>query len=136
MQEIIGKERLQIAIMWACGNKDIVKILLDHANANFDVNATDKCRWTALMSACCNGYKDVVQLLLDRSAIELNATSNAGWTAFNLACENGHKDVVQLLLEHSDRIIDLNARVTNVEYDEDTFLNHRFISLYRYLVQI
>ena len=68
---------------------------------------------TGLMWACCNGHKDVVQLLLGHSErIDLNARSNNGATAFMRACCNGHTDVVKLLLDHSGRI-DLNARSNN-----------------------
>ena len=63
---------------------------------------------TALMYACKDGHKDVVQLLLEleHSAlnVELNARSNDGSTAFMWACAKGRKDVVQLLLVHSSKI--------------------------------
>merc|ERR1711860_410409 len=67
---------------------------------------------TALMWACHEGHKDVVQLLLDHSDsnIELNAKDGDGTTALMWACHEGHKDVVQLLLDHSDSNIELNAK--------------------------
>ena len=64
------------------------------------------------MSACQEGHKDVVQLMLDHSNsnIDLNARDNKGGTAYLGACSEGHKDVVQLMLDHSNSNIDLNAR--------------------------
>ena len=67
------------------------------------MNARCVLGWTALMCACQDGRKDVVQLLLDNSKrnIDLNARSNRGLTAFIYACQYRHKDVVKLLVEHS-----------------------------------
>ena len=63
---------------------------------------------TALMMACKNGHKDVVQFLLNQSAIEANAIALGGWTAFIWACGGGNKDVVKLFLDRKD--IELNAK--------------------------
>ena len=50
------------------------------------------------MSACYNGHKDVVQLLLDHSEIiELKARSINGKTALMIAQQRGHQDIVQLI---------------------------------------
>ena len=55
--------------MYACkgGHKDVVQLLLDHSNANVELNVKDSVGNTALMHACKNGHKDVVKLLLDHS---------------------------------------------------------------------
>ena len=89
--------------MIACANgqKDVVKLLVEHPN-KIELNARDNHGWTPFMSACMHGHKDVVQLLLHHSdRIELNARNNDGKTAFMLACQYGGKDVVKLLLEYS-----------------------------------
>ena len=66
--------------------------------------------WTALATACIDGQKDVVQLLLDHSErIDPNARNNHGITALMYACFYGRKDIVQVFLDNSKRI-DLNAR--------------------------
>ena len=60
--------------------------------------------------ACKNGYKNVVELLLNHSErIDLNARDNFGWTALMLASIHEQEDVVQLLQDHSDTRIDSNA---------------------------
>ena len=45
------------------------------------------------MTACKDGRRDVVQMIIDRlgPSIELNARNNGGDTAFMMACSNGHK---------------------------------------------
>ena len=57
------------------------------------------------MSACNNGHKDVVQLLLKHSDknIDLNASRNNGMTAYMMAMSRGHKDVIQLILNHGQK---------------------------------
>ena len=46
------------------------------------------------MTACFNGHKDIVRLLLDHlDIIDLNAGDSNGETAFMIACHYGHKDV-------------------------------------------
>ena len=93
------------------GETKILQLLLERCNVEeSELNSKDENGATALMWACLNGHKAVVQLLLDHSErIDLNARTKSGWTAFISACENGHKGVVQLLLDRSKRI-DLNAR--------------------------
>ena len=73
------------------------------------MNATLPDGTTALMMACKNGHKDVVELLLNHSnpRIDVNAKANNDTTAFIMACKKGHKDIVKLLLERSD--IDISA---------------------------
>ena len=79
---------------------------------SFDLNARDITECDALMVACFNGHKDIVQLLLhhSESKIDLNARSCLGRTPFIWACKYGHKDIVQLFLEYSNPHIKLNAR--------------------------
>ena len=56
------------------------------------------------MTACFNGHKDIVRLLLDHlDIIDLNAKDCTGMTALMQACFNGHKDVVKLFLDHSEK---------------------------------
>ena len=84
------------------GQKEIVKLLLNHFNSGF--NFKDAWGRNSFIIACQNGHKDVVKMLLDHSEgnIDFNARSNSGWTAFRLACFKGHKDVVNLLLEYAN----------------------------------
>ena len=60
------------------------------------------------MTACDDGHKDVVQLLLNHcERIELNARDNNGYTAFMRACKLGRKDVVKLLLKYP-KVVNIN----------------------------
>ena len=76
---------------------------LENSEKDIDLNARSNGGVTALMHACYNGHRDIVQLLLDNSErnIDLNARDDVGWTPFLLACKYGHRNVVQLLVEHS-----------------------------------
>ena len=63
------------------------------------------------MSACYNGPKDVVKLLLDHSErIDLNTRDDNGRTALMLSCFYGHKNTAKLLLNYYDRRIAVNTR--------------------------
>ena len=55
------------AFMWACynGHKDVVQLLLNHADKTIELNATNNIGITSFMYACANGHKDVVKLLLN-----------------------------------------------------------------------
>ena len=55
--------------MEACynGRKDVVQLLLDNSERNFDLNARNTAGWTAFVMACKCGSKDVVKLLVEHS---------------------------------------------------------------------
>ena len=93
------------------GLTKIVQLLLECFNYEENgLNIKDENGFTAMMLACNDGYKDVVELLLNHSKrIDVNARDFNGMTSFMWACQNGHTDVVKLLLEHLDSNIDLNA---------------------------
>ena len=98
------------------GETKVVQLLLERCNPEESgLNIKDENEQTAFMAACCNGHKDVVQLLLScpDNDIDLNARNNRGITAFMMACSNGHKDIVHLLLDHTDPKIELNARTND-----------------------
>ena len=86
----------------ACKNGEtkIVQLLLECFNYEENgLNIKDENGFTAMMLACNDGYKDVVELLLNHSnsGIEFNARDHDGKTAFMLACKRCHQDIVQLL---------------------------------------
>ena len=66
------------------GETKVVQLLLERCNSEESgLNTKYEDGWTAFMVACYNGYKDVVQLLLDSSErIEMNARNNNGGTPF------------------------------------------------------
>ena len=99
------------------GKTEIVKFLLQ-SDSDSRLNIKDNIYGrTAFLSACENGDKDVVEVLLEYSdcgQIDFNARDSCERTAFILACCNGHKDIVNLILEYSEsKSIDLDARSDN-----------------------
>ena len=74
--------------MLACinGNKDVVKLLLNHPNSNIELNTRGFEGQTALMFACREGHKDIVEILLELpSRFDLNAKDRYGATALKYA---------------------------------------------------
>ncbi|KAI5785671.1 ankyrin repeat-containing domain protein, partial [Pyronema domesticum] len=58
---------------------------------------------TALMVACRNGRKEVIELLLAREDIHINIQdTNHGRTALMEACRYGKKEIVKLLVARED----------------------------------
>lgn len=83
----------------ACGNTQIVDLLLDRGTMVNIRNGEDAC--TALFAACYHEHKDIVGSLLSRGAL-VNKTNIMGCTPLTQACkslETGSNEIVQLLLE-------------------------------------
>ena len=74
------------------GNTDIVQLLIKHG-AN--VNAKNKNRVTALMTAAQEGHKEILELLIDSGADVNEKDTNL--TALECARKKNHKEVVELL---------------------------------------
>jgi hypothetical protein len=90
--------------------------------SDVQVNVRDRNGWTALSSAAKNGYKDIVELLLQHPDININVQDNDGWTALTRAVDGGHADTVRLLLGNDD--IDVQAsRVGEAEFWESTLMS-------------
>ena len=88
---------------------------LAYSDRTMNLNArygNGQCGYTALMVACYEGHKDIVELLLNYSkrSIDLNAKDDNGATAFSIACHSGHIGIVQLFLNHSHQSINLNEK--------------------------
>ena len=82
-----------------------VKKIIESVEAfDFDI-PTDRGR-TILYIAVEEGYKDLVELLLDNHA-DPNIKENGGWTPIHLAALSGDQDIVEMLLEHG---VDLNIK--------------------------
>jgi ankyrin repeat protein len=81
---------------WAarCGHLARVRELCDW---RADIEATDYCDCTPLVSASYNGHLDVVHELLSRGA-NVNSGSGCGLTALMRSSYRGHVEVVRVLL--------------------------------------
>jgi len=64
---------------------------------------------TLLHTACVNGHKILVQILLERGA-DINATNNDGDTPLYLACANGRRNVVRALVKKGAEVNIANNR--------------------------
>ncbi len=74
--------------------------------AGIDINGKTVFGTTALHFASYYGYKEAVDLLIDRGA-DINAKDYHGWTALHKASSLGYKDIVELLIEKG---ININTR--------------------------
>ncbi|KAL1988820.1 hypothetical protein VTN96DRAFT_7704 [Rasamsonia emersonii] len=97
VEEKDDKERTPLILAAKEGHDGIVKLLLDHSEA--DAKATDEDGWTALHSAVTGGHDKVVDVLLESiSKIDINARDSSGFTALHQAAMQGNKEMVEKLL--------------------------------------
>jgi hypothetical protein len=89
---------------------------------NVDVNVQDKNGTTALASAAKQGYKDIVEMLLQHPDIDINARDKDGWTALTRAVDGDHADTVHLLLGNGDIDV-LASRVGEAGFWESTLVS-------------
>ncbi|ESU41264.1 Serine/threonine-protein kinase NEK, partial [Giardia duodenalis] len=87
----IGPGRTALMIAAQLGNKESVKILVDHESG-----LQDKDGITALYLASSNNQLDCIKILLER---EKMIRTNVGWTALMAAAQKGYASSVKLLLE-------------------------------------
>lgn len=84
----------------------MVKLLLDAGATPTAISAMQlkSSKETALHFAARQGYKEIVELLVERHAELVNVGDDEGRTPIFYAMYYGHKDVVQLLLENAAEI--------------------------------
>jgi len=81
---------------------------------------------TPLEGASLMGHVQIVNLLLESSAIDINLTTECGGNALVAACTNGYLKVVDRLLLETDTI-DMNCFVTNLKYQPGDGENPDFL---------
>lgn len=91
----LGNSALHLAC-WKGLSRQIIERLLE---LGADVNLKSLLDgYNAIMCASRKGYRDIVELLLDRGA-NIHEKNNNGINALIYASSKGHKDIVELLLD-------------------------------------
>ncbi|MHC4540014.1 MAG: ankyrin repeat domain-containing protein [Planctomycetota bacterium] len=90
----INVKNLALRVAAACGQEDIVKLLLSRGA---QVSATRKDGEMPLHLAARGGYENLVRLVLESGA-NVNARDHSGYTPLHCAAEKGHEDVAALLI--------------------------------------
>ena len=63
------------------------------------MNILDMYGYTPFHIACCLGYLEIVQLLMQDPRVNINTSEKAGMTPFHEACRDGYLEIVQLLIQ-------------------------------------
>ena len=87
------------------GNLKDVKAALNDPNVNID-DTGEKSHKTALMHASRNGYKDIVELLLNKGASPHILSAWGSSSALREAVKGNHKEIIKLLLLPRSKCID------------------------------
>ena len=77
------------------GDADVVKSLLDAGASPNAVDSDDE--WRPIHYAARDGYKEIVELLLDRGS-DVDPKTTSGNTPLSLAAGNGFSGIVELLI--------------------------------------
>lgn len=86
-----------------------VKLFVKHAN-KVDFNLLDKRGYAPLHIAARNGLTEVVELFIEKTAVNINKTMPDGSTALHIAAEMGNLEIVKLLIERGkQKGININA---------------------------
>jgi serine/threonine-protein phosphatase 6 regulatory ankyrin repeat subunit B len=105
----LGNSALHLAC-WKGLSRQIIERLLE---LGADVNLKSLLDgYNAIMCASRKGYRDIVELLLDRGA-NIHEKNNKGINALMCASSEGHKDIVELLLDRGANIHEKNNNGIN-----------------------
>ncbi|CAH2209354.1 Ankyrin repeat domain protein [Wolbachia endosymbiont of Culex quinquefasciatus JHB] len=110
--EVGDNEFILLHLTAKLGYTSLTKALI--VTKGIDVNIKDKNKKTPLHLAAENGYKEVVDALLEKDEIRINEQEDKeGWTPLHLALIIGHADVVYSLVRNgADVNIKDDYRVT------------------------
>lgn len=85
------------------------KMIKSYLAFGIDVNVTDSNDYTALMFACINSNKELIETLLNNPKTSINAvTRNRGSTALMIACLNCDLEIINIFLKRSD--VNINVK--------------------------
>ena len=82
-------------------------ILTERTGVDVNYRNHDSGFDSSLHVACCNGYLEVVKLLLDHPLLNINSRNSLGGTPLHSACFTGQAEVVRTLLKDDET--DVNA---------------------------
>lgn len=73
-----------------------------------NVNVVDKSGNTALIYAVCNGYTEVVDLILEHGCVTININNPvSGKTALIYAIQNGYNDIMESIIKKKPDVINV-----------------------------
>jgi len=93
------------------GNEEVVKSLIQYSEDKLAdsgdffeefLNAEGERKLTSLHLASANGYKTIVDVLLETKRIKLNVAQTNNMTPLHAASDNGHLCVVKALLKYAE----------------------------------
>jgi len=101
----IRAEEAWTPLHMACikGHASVVRFLIDHGA---DINAQDGRGHTPLIIASCNGYRDIVEILLKEKNVNIRLRDKTQQSCLFFAAQNGYLPIVELLLEKRRHILD------------------------------
>jgi len=91
--------RTVLALASKASTADIVRIVLDSAEARLIVNLADNDGYTPLHHAACRGDKVITKLLLDVGQADLNAVTFSGSTPMELAAMSKQRSIIEILMQ-------------------------------------
>lgn len=107
IEDLNGQTALNIAAR--NGHPEIVRLLLNHAQATSDGNSSGRMRgadvnhpdrdgWTPLRSASWGGHTEIVKMLIAHPGCKIDRADREGRTALRAAAWSGNEDIVKILI--------------------------------------
>ncbi|CAG8466770.1 4170_t:CDS:2, partial [Scutellospora calospora] len=92
---------INLRLPHTAGKEDIqiIKLLLENGENNFDINGSTPLHWAAL-----EGHKEIVKYLIEKNDSLVNMINENSETALHEAAWNGHREIVEFLLDHGANI--------------------------------
>jgi len=85
--------------IWKGAAKGNIEVVIQHLDAEVDINAKNSDGESPLQLAAQAGQKEIIELLISKGA-DIDTTDDFGWTPVTEAAREGHKGIVELLISH------------------------------------